>query len=264
MIKAKKSLGQNFLRSKTAIDTMIKAGNISSSDTVLEIGPGKGAITGKLLEYAGKVIAIEKDKELIILLQEKFTESIKEGKLILAEDDAGTMDISSYTKGPYKIVANIPYYITGLLLRKFLSEKHQPSHIVFLVQKEVADRIVARDKKESILSLSVKAYGTPAYITKVQKRFFSPEPRVDSAIISISNISKLHFKDGKEEERFFDIVKVGFAHKRKVLRKNLEGVSSMENITKAFTECGIPEKARAEDLSFGTWLSLSRVLSLKK
>ena len=133
--------------------------------------------------------------------------------------------------------------------------------MTLLVQKEVAERIVVRDGKESILSLSVKAYGTPKYAMKVHKRFFSPSPKVDSAIISINEISGNNFKTKEDEERFFKIVKAGFAHKRKVLRKNLEElVGGSEKIDKIFKELSIDSKARAEDIPFSKWIEISSVL----
>jgi len=272
--KAKKSMGQNFLKSQEALRMMCSAGDVNSKDIVLEIGPGKGALTEKLLEKAGRVIAIEKDRDLIELLSEKFAEEIKTKKLEIIEGDCLDFDPSNYFKNKqYKIIANIPYNITGAIFKKFLSDEHQPERMVLLVQKEVAERIVARDGKESILSLSVKAYGNPKYMMKVHKRFFSPVPKVDSAIIAITNISKDNFKTNlqkgpkalSEEEIFFDTVKAGFAHKRKVLRKNLESLNIKEvglpYIDKLFEKLEIDPKSRAEDIKFEKWLSLSRNLS---
>lgn len=260
MYKAKKSLGQNFLKSEAALRMMIEAGEVNDKDEILEIGPGKGALTIKLLEKAKGVFAVEKDNELFQLLNEKFENEIKEGKLKIFNDDILEFPIKKYFS-KYKVIANIPYNITGLIIKKFLTEEIQPNKMVLLVQKEVAERIVARDNKESILSLSVKAYGEPKYKMKVGKRFFSPEPKVDSAIIEISNISRKNFKNIKEEAKFFEIVKLGFAHKRKVLRKNLE--KSGENIDLIFQEMKINPNSRAEDIKFSEWLEISRILSTK-
>ena len=192
MHKAKKSLGQNFLKSEPALQMMCDAGALTTTDTILEIGPGKGALTERLLTRAGKVIAVEKDRELIAILQEKFANDIENKKLLIIDGDILEFDPkhAGMKEGEYKIIANIPYNITGSIIRKFLSETIQPNTMVLLVQKEVAQRIVARDTKESILSLSVKAYGTPKYMMKVGKRFFTPAPKVDSAIIAVTDISK--------------------------------------------------------------------------
>ncbi len=292
--KAKKSLGQNFLKSEPALKAIITAGEIKFDDVILEIGPGKGALTRKLLEYAGTVIAVEKDRELISFLQEKFAEEIKNKKLILIEEDilefTPQLTPSSYGHSPfaggekkYKIIANIPYNITGAILKKFLTEKNQPERMVLMVQNEVAKRIVARDNKESILSISVKAYGEPSIVMKVPARYFSPAPKVDSAVILIKNISKENFsplasppppsapppsqgekrippplrrgglRRGVSEEKFWELVKAGFAHKRKKLSGNL----------KDFKNIKLPENlknSRAEDLTLEDWIKLSETI----
>lgn len=262
--KAKKSLGQNFLKSIPALNMMCEAGEVNSNDVVLEIGPGKGALTAKLLDKAGKVIAVEKDNELFEFLKEKFSEEIKNKKLELVNGDILNFDPATYYLLPatYKVIANIPYNITGSILKNFLASDIQPSKMVLLVQKEVAERIVARDEKESILSLSIRAYGTPKYIMKVHKRFFSPSPKVDSAIIAINDISKQNFHIKNEENMFFEVVKTGFAHKRKVLRKNLEIIEKKPGqIDEIFKKLKIDEKSRAENIKFEKWLQISSLLS---
>jgi 16S rRNA (adenine1518-N6/adenine1519-N6)-dimethyltransferase len=262
--KAKKSLGQNFLKSEPALRAMCESGNVNEKDIVLEIGPGKGALTKKLLEKAGTVIAIEKDRDLFEILKDKFQSEIKNKKLILVEDDILGFNPATYNLMPlnYKVIANIPYNITGAVFKNFLSNDIQPNTMVLLVQKEVAERIVARDNKESILSLSVKVYGDPKYIMKVGKRFFSPEPKIDSAIIAINNISNKNFKNKNYEKVFFDIIKTGFAHKRKVLRKNLEsGEVKLHHIDEIFEKLKINPKTRAEDVRIDNWLKISSYLS---
>lgn len=255
--RAKKALGQNFLKSQSALMSIVSAGEIHADTIVLEIGPGKGALTEKLIFFAAKVIAIEKDDSLYEFLKDKFKDAIAAGKLDLIHGDILDFNpkIFEFYKMPYKIIANIPYNITGAILKKFLSDKNHPEQMVLLVQKEVADRIVARDKKESILSISVKAYGDPKYISKVPARYFSPAPKVDSAIISINNISKNNFTD-IDETRFFEIVKSGFAHKRKKLLGNLKGVSGISE--KNLKACSISSDVRAENLSVAHWICLAR------
>jgi 16S rRNA (adenine1518-N6/adenine1519-N6)-dimethyltransferase len=162
----------------------------------------------------------------------------------------------------YKIIANIPYNITGAIFRKFLSGNVKPERMILLVQKEVAQRIVAHDNKESILSLSVKVYGTPKYIMKVEKRFFSPSPKVDSAILSITKISNDNFKNVAEENLFFEIIRAGFAHKRKFLIKNLEILQkNPDRIENIFKKLKIDPKSRAENLKLEKWLEIMRMLS---
>lgn len=292
-MKIKKSLGQNFLKSEPALKKIIEAGEIKNTDTILEIGPGKGALTKKLLENALRVVAIEKDNELFIFLQEKFSGEIKNGKLVLLNQDILDLEIKEIAQiifsGPrislkpairgrfqpttgqtnskitepflFKIIANIPYNITGAILKKFLTEKNQPELMVLMVQHEVAKRIVANDKKESILSISVKAYGDPKMIMKVPARYFSPAPKVDSAIISIKNISRKLFTPTVQsstlhsfEERFWEIVKTGFAHKRKKLSGNLKSLNFLEK-----NDLENLKNKRAEDLSLEDWIKLAEI-----
>jgi len=253
-LKAKKSLGQNWLKSESAIKEIIKAADLSHSDTVLEIGPGQGVLTKALLETGARVLAVEKDDRLIKDLQEKFAQEIKLKKIILIHGDILEIEIEKELKkqkiGEYKLVANIPYYITGQIIRKFLSEtKKQPSLMVLMLQKEVAKRIVANDSKESLLSISVKVYGEPKFIKTVPAGAFEPKPKVDSAILLIKNISKNFFL-GVDENVFFEMLKKGFGQKRKYLKGNL-GIA--EEILQT---CSIPTKARAEDLNLKNWQCL--------
>ncbi len=257
MIPAKKSLGQNFLKSKEALRALITAGDIAAEDTILEVGPGKGVLTAELVKLAGKVIAVEKDHRLIELLQEKFKAEIEAGKLEILEKDILEFNVSF--SHPYKIIANIPYYITGTFLQKFLESNFQPSKMVIMLQKEVAQRIVARDNKESILSMSVKAYGNPKYVMTVKAKYFSPAPNVDSAIIAISDISKNFFSNFSEQE-FFTFMKLGFAHKRKMLIGNLSEHYPREKLVSVFSQEKISEKIRAEDLTLDQIKSLFTAL----
>lgn len=238
---------------------MVDAAEISSADLVLEIGPGKGALTEKLLPRARQVFAVEKDERLVFYLTLKFKEEFKQNKLMIIGADILKFDPASVglQAGGYKIVANIPYYITGELLRHFLSEVASPSRMVLMTQKEVADRILASDGKESILSISIKAYGEPKYLETVNAEFFTPKPKVDSAVIVIDKISKDFFVD-VSKERFFNVVKRGFAHKRKLLANNLEIVT--EAGRKVFTDCGVAQNARAENLTLRQWKFLAKNL----
>ncbi len=314
--KPKKSLGQNFLKSALALRKIVEAGEITPDDIILEIGPGKGALTEKLLEKVyppnsegkrGCVIAVEKDKILFAFLQEKFAKEVAEGRLILVEEDILEFDITKALQGVernilertlgrsdgdgqrkfpaenfrgesenvscnYKVIANIPYNITGAILKKFLTEENQPELMVLMVQHEVAKRIIATNKKESILSISVKAYGEPKMIIKVPARYFSPAPKVDSAVIAIKNINRDLFTsplaplqaslergsrrqgevEAVSEEKFWKIVKAGFAHKRKKLSGNLKGIIKLD--------LEQWKNARAEDLGIKDWLALTKLL----
>lgn len=258
-MKAKKTLGQNFLKSKKFLNEIIKAGNLSANDFVLEIGPGKGSLTEKILESGAKVLAIEKDRRLIDFLKEKFEKEISSDRFKIIEGDILDFDISNLPK--YKLIANIPYYITGQIIEKFLENNNQPELAVLLVQKEVADRIVARDNKESILSNAIKIYCQPKYICKVPARFFSPAPKVDSAIILFEKITKDNFiKNQINEKNFFEILKAGFSHKRKVLISNLRKTikNDTKNIDVVFEKLNIDPKIRAENLKICDWINISK------
>jgi len=257
---AKKSLGQNFLMHARIAERIALVADIKPDDVVLEIGPGTGMLTRELLKKAKKVIAVEADKELFEKLQTDFASEIAGGRLELIHGDIRNWDFEMHlnsrysVKDGYVVVANIPYYLTGEIFRMFLEASNQPSSMTLLVQKEVADRIVARDKKESILSLSVKAYGTPKREFLVPRGAFIPAPNVDSAVLTIRNISRNNFATKKEEEQFFKLLHAGFAHKRKFVRSNLKGFLS----EKALRVAGVHESARAEDLTLSTWLKLAR------
>lgn len=250
--KAKRSLGQNFLTSEQAIKDIVAAGAVTMDDLVLEVGPGKGTLTKALLGVGATVLAIEKDDALYVALQKSLAKEISNKKLILEHDDILKVNFSEHKtlkNKDYKIIANIPYNITGILLRKIFSEKNLPKRVVLMVQKEVAMRIVARDKKESLLSISVKAYGEPKFVKKVVAGSFFPKPKVDSAILLISNVSYDNFKK-IDEKKFFSIVKQGFASKRKKLANNLNCTSDI------LGKCGLDERVRAEDIKLDDWLCI--------
>lgn len=257
-MKAKKSLGQNFLTSEAAIFKIVSATKITVGEKILEVGPGRGVLTKALLTAGARVIAVEKDNRLIEELTQKFSNEINTGTLTILEKDIleTNPEELNLEKGKYKIVANLPYYITGQFLRNFLSTKNHPSAMVLLLQKEVVERIIAQDKKESLLSLSIKAYGTPHKITVVHRGSFQPAPNVDSAVIAIENISKSFFET-ISEERFFNTIKAAFAHKRKILISNLSEISEKEKIADVLKELNLPEKSRAEDLTLENWKKIS-------
>ncbi len=271
----KKSLGQNFLSDPQILKKIADFARIKKTDTVIEIGPGLGSLTKFLLERARKVIAVEKDRELVERLKKAKTERLR-----IIQGDILEFPLKMPIKGNYVLVGNIPYYITGEIFRKFLETENQPASMTFVIQKEVAERIMgshsakaSRDKKkESILSLSIKAYGTPEYGGLIKAGSFSPAPKVDSAIIAIRNISKERFlsppthsysKRGQEEKiitenEFFETIKKGFAHKRKFLRKNL-GISE-----EIFPQLGFPKDVRAEDLTLENWFAIIKACQAKR
>jgi 16S rRNA (adenine1518-N6/adenine1519-N6)-dimethyltransferase len=261
-MRAKKSLGQHFLRSQKALNQIIAAGDIQATDLVLEIGPGEGVLTELLVEKAQKVIAIEKDESLTKILKEVYQKDTEAGKLEIMSKDILDFDPEKLREygSSYKLIANIPYYITGAIIEKFLSVHHQPERIVLLIQKEVAERIVARDGKESIYSIAVKAYGVPTLIAKVPAGAFAPAPTVDSAILCISGINRSFFVDCNET-LFFRVLKAVFGKKRKQIGGSLSDfLGDRELALQTLNISGINPKARPEDLALGVWKKLTQSL----
>lgn len=262
-MNAKKSLGQHFLHSEKALSQIVEAGNIQPDDVVLEIGPGRGALTKRLVAVSRNVIAIEKDQALIPLLQETFAAEIAVKKLQLIEADVLDFDPSIVAE-PYKLIANIPYYITGAIIEQFLSTKNQPSRMVLLVQKEVADRIIARDGKASIPSIAVRAYGAPKLIAKVPAGAFNPPPKVDSAILLIENINRSFFTDC-DESLFLKTLKAVFGKKRKQIGGSLgEFLGDKARALHILSQCAIDSKTRPEDIELATWKTLVQTIQNSK
>jgi len=255
-------LGQHFLTGLWAAHRLAEAVDVKSGETILEIGPGKGALTKELLATGARVVAVEKDPLLVRQLYDRFTKSIVEKQLTIIKADVRDFNPSksNLTTEKYVLAANIPYYITGEIIRQFLETAVQPRAMALLVQKEVADRIIARNGKESILSLSVKAYGTPKIIARVSRGNFSPPPNVDSAILLIGDISKKFFQ-GFDEKIFFKVVRAGFASKRKFLANNLAVAFGKDAASHALRMCDLDTDVRAEDVPLEKWKCLARQLS---
>lgn len=258
--KPKKSLGQNFLNNPHVPRRMCEAGEVKAEDVILEIGPGTGALTKELLALGAKVVAVETDVRAIEILREKFSDEIKSGQLQIFSTDDKKIDFSTLPlkEHEYKVVANIPYYLSGLLFRQLLSGECQPSLLVFLIQKEVAARI-ARDQKSSLLSLSVAVFGDPTYICTVKRGNFTPAPKIDSAIIRVANISRDKL-DGLEAGEFFELLHLGFGQKRKQLRANVGAAFGRPHVEASLTALNLPLTVRAEDIDLETWLKLAKLL----
>jgi 16S rRNA (adenine1518-N6/adenine1519-N6)-dimethyltransferase len=272
-MKAKKHLGQHFLTSEKALRQMVEAAGVQAGNTVLEIGPGKGALTKHLLATGAHVVAVEMDSDMIAILEQEMRNEIGDGRLKLIHGDIVsspalhqlTSHFSHLTSGSgYKLVANIPYYITGEIIRTFLQTRElvpQPTSMTLLVQKEVAQR-VARSEKESVLSLSIKAYGTPHYVATVPAGAFSPPPAVDSAILHVGNISKDIFRQhGISEEEYFAVVKTGLGSKRKMLLGLLSKKWPLTAVESAFSKLEMDKKVRGEDVPLLQWVQLTKLLS---
>lgn len=265
--ETKKSLGQHFLTTPTVPKWMCDAASVIKSDLVLEIGPGTGILTHELLARGATVIALEADSRALVVLEETFSKEITEGQLMLHHTDVRDFElktIEQLKEHQFKVVANIPYYLSGLLFRMMLESQTQPSLLVYLVQKEVAKRITVskqRGEKESILSLSVTAYGTAKYVKTVSRGHFSPAPNVDSAIILVEHINRNNFKNLKESF-FFELLHIGFGQKRKQLLGNLSKYYDRSILTNIFSTLSLPISTRAEDVSLEKWLELGESLQI--
>jgi 16S rRNA (adenine1518-N6/adenine1519-N6)-dimethyltransferase len=268
-IYAKKTLGQHFLKSDKAIREIVEAGKVTPSDTILEIGPGEGVLTEALLKTGATIIVVEMDERCIPILHARFEAEEKEGRFKMIEGDIRDKELLSTLFGKnylgdkdYKLIANIPYYITGLLFRMFLETEapvRQPTCMVYLIQKEVAEQLVARDGKLGNLALAAMLYGTPKIISKVPKGAFLPPPKVDSTIVAIENISRKNIV-GFTEKLFFDLTHAGLASRRKMLLPNLVNNLGHKRgvVEEVLKEASIDEKIRAEDLSFSDWIKLAQ------
>lgn len=241
--------GQNFLIDKNVLNKIIKTADLKKDDVVLEVGAGLGVLTKELALRVKKVIAVEQDKKLFVVLKKELA-GLKNIELI--NQDVFKIDFTKLKD--FKIVSNIPYNITSLFLRHFLSCGSQPSEMVLLIQKEVAKRIAAKPPQMSLLAVSVQYYSQPKIISLVKKNSFWPIPAVDSAILKINNIKKIK----KEDKEFFHLVKIGFANKRKQLQNNLAsgfGISKQKAID-WLVKGGFNPKIRAQELSVNDWLAL--------
>lgn len=244
---------------------MCMAGEVQAGDLILEIGPGHGALTTALLDTGARVIAIEADGRAVATLEETFAAQLVTGQLTLIHGDIKTFDLASLALADhsFKVIANIPYYLSGLLFRTLLQTSLQPSTVVLLVQKEVAKRAVATVSKEepvSLLSIATQVYGTVTYVKTISRGHFTPSPKVDSAIIRISDISRKHFTT-ISEDFFFTLLHLGFGQKRKQLLGNLCHLFDREYLQQMFTSLSIPLDIRAEALPLAQWLTLTEALS---
>ena len=275
-IKAKKSLGQNFLKDEAILQRIIESAKLSADDVVIEIGPGQGALTELLAEVAKKVVAIELDDRLVEMLNNKLRnkeniEIIHDDilKINLPELIFNKLKKLKAKEVKYKVVANIPYYITAPIIKLFLETKFPPSEMILMVQKEVAERICAKAGKMSILTVSVQYYAQPEYLFTVPKESFEPMPKVDSAVIRIIRNKKPASPAGRRETRnkqdvkkFFRIVRAGFSAKRKTLANNLSNGLQIDKKTseEKLIALGFSKNTRAQELTVEDWRKIENIL----
>lgn len=256
-----KGLGQNFLIDENILKKIIKSADIKPDDVILEVGPGIGTLTVELAKKARKIIAVEKDKIMIEVLKETL-KGYKNIEVINA--DILKIKSENYFKNKdYKLVANIPYYLTSPLIRKFLEEKKPPQEIILMLQREVAQRICTKPPHMSILAVSVQFYAEPKIISYVSKNCFWPAPKIDSAIIKIIPKIKTDKKQ-IDTDLFFKILKAGFSQPRKQLVNNLTSLKFLngvkltkDQISEWLLKNKINPNQRAETLSVSDWINLA-------
>jgi 16S rRNA (adenine1518-N6/adenine1519-N6)-dimethyltransferase len=254
MVMPKKSLGQHWLRDRATLAHIADCAELSEGDTVLEIGPGLGTLTSELLRRSKKVIAVEFDNELARKLPAQFP-----GKnLQVVQSDILSYDLSTMPTG-YKVVANVPYYITSKIVQLLMTAENKPSVVVLLVQKEVAERLAATPGDMSILAISAQLFADVSLGDVVPASLFTPPPKVDSRVVVLKTRSAPFLTDISEKD-FFRVVKAGFSAKRKKLRSSLSGGLGItkEEAERHLANTKISPDARAEDLSLKEWAVLAR------
>ncbi len=275
-IKPNFTYGQNFLIDDGILGDIISAAKISSSDCILEIGPGMGNLTREVCERASFVQAIEKDPKFFPILhtikkdyRKNFRFEITDALEFdyvkafslqrIAYSESGVPSRFTLHASRYKVVANIPYYITGKILQMFITAKFKPTSITILTQKEVAQSITARPGQMSVLAISVQLYGEPKIVRFVPSVAFYPSPKVDSAIVSIKLFGRPKH-NVTDEKKFFRVVKACFAGKRKQIHNTLTHnlKLSKEKVGEALSSLGIALSARPQELSIEQWIELAK------
>ena len=248
----KKELGQHWLRDPEILAEIAEAAELSKDDVVLEIGPGLGTLTSRLLARAGRVVAVEFDRDLAGKLPGQFP-----GKnLEVINEDILQFDLNQLPVG-YKVVANVPYYITSKIVEKLMTAENKPSLAVLLVQKEVAERIAAEPGEMSILAVGVQLFAEAELDIEVPRQFFTPPPKVDSQVVVLRTRTE-PLVAPEDHKDFFRVVKAGFSAKRKKLRSSLSGGLgvSKDSAERLLKKANISPDVRAEDLAIDDWQRL--------
>lgn len=257
-IRGGRRRGQNFLVDRGVLNEIVGAAELKPADSVIEIGPGLGLLTRELIKKAGTVIAIELDERLAGALGQALDNP---PNLHIINGDILRVDLKALLESlhvsEYKVVANLPYYITSPTLRYFLEAPLKPDLMVVMVQQEVGETIVAGPGDMSLLSVSVQFYGQPEIIAKVPAEYFHPQPKVDSVVLKIPVYKELKVKVS-DPNRFFNLVRAGFSSKRKQLRNSLaSGLKiTIQEAAALLEQAGIDTRRRAETLNLAEWASL--------
>lgn len=255
----KKHLGQHWLRDRFVLDHIADEADVNEHDTVLEVGPGLGTLTSILLARAKQVVSVEFDEDLARKLPGQFP-----GKnLQVVHSDILQFDTSKLPVG-YKVVANVPYYITSKIIQKCMTDANRPSVVTLLIQKEVAERVAAQPGDMSILAVSAQLYAEVSLGDIVPAELFTPPPKVDSQVVTLRT-REFALPDGVDEKLFFRVVKAGFSAKRKKLRSSLSGglAISKPDAETLLNSAGISPESRAEDLSVKDWKLLAAAFATR-
>jgi 16S rRNA (adenine1518-N6/adenine1519-N6)-dimethyltransferase len=287
-VRPKKSLGQNFLVNENLLHAIVRAADAQSSDWIIEVGPGVGTLTQPLALAAQHVVAVELDQNMVAILRETLADyqnvtiihddilkvditkvlssefRVPSSKVQVSERESNPqfptpnlqLPITNYQLPPYKVVANLPYYITSAVLRKFLDSAHKPTLLVLMTQREVAQRIMASPGDLSLLAVSVQFYAQPSLVLKLPAGAFYPAPQVDSAVIKLEVRASI---PEVEVEKFFRVAQAGFSQKRKQLRNSLAaGLNITTEESEALLQrAGIDAQRRAQTLTIEEWVRLA-------
>ncbi len=260
-LRPKKSLGQNFLVDEAALARITAAADLTAADTVLEIGPGLGSLTRHLAAAARRVVAVELDEAMLPALRHTL-QSYANVEIVHSDILKYALTASQSGLPPgYKVVANIPYYITSALVRHLLEADVRPSLIVLTVQREVADRICASPGDMSLLAVSVQFYCAPRLVARIPAGAFYPPPEVDSAVLKLDVFTQPAVAVA-DTEHFFQVVRAGFSQKRKQLRNSVSAGLRLESryVDELLMRAGIDPKRRAETLTLEEWGALAKVV----
>jgi 16S rRNA (adenine1518-N6/adenine1519-N6)-dimethyltransferase len=279
-IHPKKSLGQNFLVDPAHRARIVAAAELSQEDVVLEIGPGLGVLTDLLAAQAGLVVAVELDDRLVPFLRARFASQphvaivhgdilrvdvgalmARAGETVMREEHASSGAAIHHSPGPYKVVANLPYYITAAAVQHLLEAQPPPEVVVLTVQREVAERMVARPPEMSLLALGVQYYAMPQIVERIPAGAFYPPPKVESAVVRMRRRQEVAVQ-GVADRTFFSVARAGFGQKRKQLRNSVAAGLHVSPAQAAqwLTAAGISPQRRAETLTIAEWGELARVV----
>jgi 16S rRNA (adenine1518-N6/adenine1519-N6)-dimethyltransferase len=261
-LRPRKRLGQSFLLDPGALRRIVEAADLSAGDPVVEVGAGVGNLTHLLAAQAGTVVAVELDERLVEILREQVAGlpnvQVVHGDVLQIHD-------FGFADRAYKVVGNLPYYITSAVLRHFLEGRPQPVLLVVTIQREVAERIVAQPGDMSLLAVSVQFYGQPRIVARIPAGSFYPPPQVDSAIvrIDVGSEPRVNLDEDIGEGGFFRVVRAGFSQRRKTLRNSLSGGLALDPglVEDRLREAGVDPRRRAETLSLEEWAAIARSIS---